>query len=135
MRHVQELLRNLPPLTKSTLTHFRKPTCHFPRHKYDSFHSTIGVALGKIQNTSSTSPDGMFNLHLRLLLHAIRALEDFCNFSFPHNKIPIAWKLARIVSNLKPNNSPRQLISYRPISLLSPTVKNIRVYFTRPKIT
>ena len=37
--------------------------------------------------------------------------------------IPSLWKIGRIIPILKPNKSPEQSTSYRPISLLSPLAK------------
>ena len=40
------------------------------------------------------------------------------NLSFTTNSIPNIWKLAKIIPILKPNKSPPEPASYRPISLL-----------------
>ena len=77
-------------------------------------------ALKRTKNTTSTGPDGISYLHLKHLgPHAIRALTDIFNTSIQHNTIPNIWKLAKIISILKPNKSPTEPASYRPISLLS----------------
>ena len=47
------------------------------------------------------------------------------NLSLFNNSIPSIWKLAKIISILKPNKDPNQGTSYRPISLLSPIAKTL----------
>ena len=76
-------------------------------------------AIRKTKNTSATSPDGISYLHLKHLCpHGIKALADIFNLSLTTNSIPNIWKLAKIIPILKPNKSPTEPASYRPISLL-----------------
>ena len=49
---------------------------------------------------------------------AIQKLTDIFNHSIQHNTIPNTWKIAKIIPILKPNKSPTEPASYRPISLL-----------------
>merc|ERR1712121_535768 len=45
-------------------------------------------------------------------------LTDIFNYSLIHNTIPNIWKLAKIIPILKPNKSPTEPSSHRPISLI-----------------
>ena len=72
-------------------------------------------AIRKTKNTSATGPDGISYLHLTNLgPHALKALTDIFNLSLTTN----IRKLAIIIPILKPNKSPTEPASYRPISLL-----------------
>lgn len=78
------------------------------------------TAIKSLKNSKATGPDNISNLHLKHLGPiAIAKLTDIFNYSWLHNDIPPAWKLAHIVPILKPNKPPTDPSSYRPISLLS----------------
>ena len=75
-------------------------------------------------STSSTGPDGISYRHLKQLGPvAIRALTSIFNHSVINNSIPNLWKTAKIIPILKPNKTPTEPASYRPISLLCNPIK------------
>ena len=80
--------------------------------------------IDSIKSTGSTGPDDISNQHLKHLGPvAVGALTDIFNYSLQFNTIPNLWKTAKIIPILKPNKSPTQPASYRPISLLCNPVK------------
>ena len=52
-----------------------------------------------------------------------RTPTDIFNHSILHNTIPNIWKIGKIITILKPNKSPTEPASYRPISLLCNPLK------------
>ena len=54
---------------------------------------------------------------------SIAYITRLMNLSMSTLSIPSLWKIGRIIPMLKPNKSPDQSTSYRPISLLSTLAK------------
>ena len=92
-----------------------------------SFNIPLHLAdrtIHALTTTGSTGPDGISYRHLKHLGPvAIGALTSIFNFSVNRNSIPNLWKTAKIIPILKPNKTPTEPASYRPISLLPNPVK------------
>jgi len=82
------------------------------------------TAIELTKPTSCTGPDGISYRNLKHLgAVAIGALTDIFNYSIVHNTIPNIWNIDKIITILKPNKSPTEPASYRPISLLCNPLK------------
>ena len=99
------------------------------KHKLDpSFtpftQDQVSTAIRKSKNSTATGPDNLTSLHLKHLGPlGIAFLTHTLNLSVQKVDIPAVWKDALIIPLLKPGKPAENSKSYRPISLLSPTVK------------
>jgi hypothetical protein len=85
---------------------------------------TVSIIIKKLKNSKAEGPDHISNIHLKHLgPQAIIALTNIYNHAWLHNIFPPIWKHALIIPILKPNKSPKEVSSYRPISLLSTVSK------------
>ena len=83
-------------------------------------------AIALTKPTFCTGTDGISYRYLKHLGPvAIRALRNIFNLSILHDTIPNIWKIGKIITILKPNKSPTEPASYRPISLLCNPLKII----------
>jgi hypothetical protein len=112
-----------------------KPTHHTNRNiikrlrkiKIDSSQSPppftpdlVSNTIKNLKNSKAEGPDHISNIHLKHLGPiAITALTNIYNHAWLHNIFPPLWKHALIIPILKPKKSPKDVASYRPISLLS----------------
>ena len=84
----------------------------------------VEKAIKQSNNSIATGPDGLAMLHLKHLGnggHAI--LTHLFNLSLQSADIPSIWKRAKLIPKPKAGK-PRHLgTSYRPISLLCPSIK------------
>ena len=81
-------------------------------------------AIKKSGTSTAPGPDNLNILHLRHLgPTAIAYLCLLFNLSLAHANLPAIWRQAIIIAIPKPGKPNTQGTSYRPISLLSPTVK------------
>ena len=94
--------------------------------------------IKSVKNSHATGPDNISNIHLKNLgIHGITTLTNIANFSYQYSQIPHIWKVAKIITNLKPNKPPTAAASYRPISLLctpSKIVERLILNITTPHI-
>ena len=89
-----------------------------------TFEDTV-EAIKMSKNSTAVGPDGLAPWHLKNIgRKAISYLTSIFNLSVATAEMPSIWKMARIIPVLKPGKSADKGISYRPISLLCPAVKN-----------
>ena len=98
-------------------------------HPLDHTHAPFSTeqvekAIKQSSNSIATGPDGLMMLHLKHLgPRGLQYLTHLFNLSVQSADIPSIWKQAAIVPIPKPGK-PRHLgTSYRPISLLCPSIK------------
>ncbi|WP_333764851.1 reverse transcriptase domain-containing protein [Streptomyces sp. IBSBF 2390] len=86
--------------------------------------SEVEQAIKSTSSSKAFGPDGLAPILLKNIgPNCIEYLTGIFNLSLSTLKIPNVWKVGRIIPLLKPNKSPSEGTSYRPISLLSPLVK------------
>ncbi|GFX36234.1 probable RNA-directed DNA polymerase from transposon X-element [Trichonephila clavipes] len=80
--------------------------------------------IKKLQNRKAAVPDQIPNIALKYLtLNAITHLTKIYNQCLIKNPFPTLWKKVNVVMFPKPNQDHKFIQNYRPISLLSTTVK------------
>ena len=88
--------------------------------------SQVQEAVKQSKNNNSQAPD---KLNIRHLKHigplGLALLTSMFKTALNKNIIPHTWKLANIVSILKPNKDTNKGTPYRPISLLSVIAKSL----------
>ena len=118
------------------ISHYSKIS-HLPKHKEDrhihrrkqEFPLDFTVILAttedtartikQLKNSSAVGIDNVSNIHLKHLgPHGIQSLTNIVNYSYAHCIIPDIWKIGKIITILKPNKTPTEAASYRPITLL-----------------
>ena len=81
-------------------------------------------AIKRSKASKAVGPDGISNLHLKHLGPAgIAYLTKIFNLSAATAKIPQIWKNSIVVPLLKPGKAAELSNSYRPVSLLCPSIK------------
>ena len=86
--------------------------------------SLVSKAIRDSGNSRAAGPDGLTIHHLKYLgPSGIIFLTHLFNLSYRHADIPAIWKSANIIPIPKAGKPADLGTSYRPISLLSPTVK------------
>ena len=84
----------------------------------------VANAIRNASNSKAKGPDGLTIFHLKHLGPlGILFLTQLYNLSLQQVSIPSIWKTSNIVPLLKPGKPADEGSSYRPISLLSPSVK------------
>ena len=84
----------------------------------------VTEAIKKSKNSKAIGPDGLSNLHLKHLGEkGLQYLTHIFNLSIKESKIPDIWKSSVIIPLLKPGKDPCESNSYRPVSLLCPSIK------------
>ena len=94
-------------------------------HSFKPFtEKDVEDAIRRSSNSTAMGPDGLTALHLKHLgPSGIGFLTQLFNLSVSNADLPVIWKRASIIPILKPNKPPSLSTSYRPISLLSPSIK------------
>ena len=94
--------------------------------------------IKQLKNSGAMGIDNISNIHLKHLgPHGTQTLTNIANYSYAHCIIPQIWKLGKIIALLKPNKTPTQAASYRPITLLctpSKVVERLILLKTTPHI-
>ena len=81
-------------------------------------------AIRKSKTSKALGPDGLSNVHMKHLGPAgIAYLTKIYNLSMETSIIPDIWKHSIIIPLLKPGKDASESKSYRPVSLLCPTIK------------
>ena len=81
-------------------------------------------AIKKSKNSKAIGPDKISNLHLKHLgPKGITYLTKIFNLSVQTSQIPSIWKTSLIIPLLKPGKDAKEAKSYRPVSLLCPSIK------------
>ena len=81
-------------------------------------------AIKKSKASKALGPDKISTLHLKHLgPAAIKYLTSLFNLSIKNSQIPDIWKTSTIIPLLKPNKPADDSGSYRPVSLLCPSIK------------
>ena len=81
-------------------------------------------AIKKARPSKALGPDKISTLHLKHLGPlGVRYLTDLFNISAKTSQIPAIWKTSTIIPLLKPNKPADTSTSYRPVSLLCPSIK------------
>ena len=81
-------------------------------------------AIKKSKASKAIGPDGISNLHLKNLgNNGIMYLTKIFNLSVKESTIPDIWKSSIIIPLLKPGKKAEESNSYRPVSLLCPSIK------------
>ena len=81
-------------------------------------------AIKKSKNSKAIGPDKISNLHLKHLgPKGIAYLTKIFNLSIKTSQIPSIWKTSLIIPLLKPGKDAKESKSYRPVSLLCPSIK------------
>ena len=84
----------------------------------------VRTAIRMSKNSRAAGPDDITIFHLKHLgPNGIRYLANIFNTSLARDIIPAVWKQSTIIPLLKPGKAEDECKSYRPVSLLSPTVK------------
>ena len=94
-------------------------------HNFRPFTLDDTVAAIKCaKHSTALGPDGLAALHLKHLGPiALGYLTELFNLSVANSDLPAIWKNALVLPVLKPNKSPTESVSYRPILLLCPASK------------
>jgi hypothetical protein len=83
-------------------------------------------AIEKLSSSTAKRSDGLNSLQLKFLgPRGIAFLTKLYNLSLARAEIPAVWKRANIVPIPKPGKPANDSKGYRPISLLSPAVKEL----------
>ena len=81
-------------------------------------------AIKQSKSSKALGPDGISNIHLKHLGPAgIAYLTEIFNLSVTQCQIPQIWKSSVIIPLLKPGKPAGESGSYRPVSLLCPSIK------------
>ena len=81
-------------------------------------------AIKKSKPSKSLGPDNISTLHLKHLgPKGIEYLTSIFNLSMSTSQIPAIWKTSTIIPLLKPKKPSDESSSYRPVSLLCPSIK------------
>ena len=81
-------------------------------------------AIKKAKASKALGPDKISTLHLKHLGDTgIKYLTDLFNISIQSSTIPAIWKTSTIIPLLKPGKPANESTSYRPVSLLCPSIK------------
>ena len=82
------------------------------------------TAIKKAKASKALGPDKLSTLHLKNLGDAgLQYLTDLFNLSIQTGQIPAIWKTSTIIPLLKPGKPAEESTSYRPVSLLCPSIK------------
>lgn len=77
----------------------------------------LSMALASCRSSSAPGPDGIRYATLAHLGEvALNHLTSIYNSSWESSFIPCDWKVARVLTILKPGKSPLDINSYRPIA-------------------
>lgn len=80
----------------------------------------IDEAISNVECGKAPGSDNLFPDYIKHFgMNARKWITKFFNNIKLSGKIPRSWKKARVIAVLKPNKSPIEITSYRPISLLS----------------
>ena len=86
----------------------------------------LDKAIQKMKAKGAAGDDGIPPTFLKALGPIARGeLLKIFNESFDHADLPQVWRIASIIPLLKAGKSPRELQSYRPVSLTSCVVKTL----------
>ena len=81
-------------------------------------------AIKKAKASKALGPDGISTVHLKHIgPTGIQYLTDIFNISVKSGNIPSIWKTSVIIPLLKPNKPSDASTSFRPVSLLCPSIK------------
>ena len=84
----------------------------------------VQQAIARARNSKALGPDQLAPLMLKKLGPLAVAYIKMFNCSLAANMtIPSIWNKSRVIPLLKAGKSPKEAMSYRPISLLSPMIK------------
>lgn len=84
----------------------------------------VSAAIRAARASKAFGPDGLCPLILRHIGPLAAAfLATIFNLSLSTARIPAIWKIANIIPILKPGKEASNSASYRPISILCPTIK------------
>ena len=91
----------------------------------DEFTETqVTEAIKKAKASKALGPDKISNLHLKHIGPlGIKYLTNLFNISIQTSSIPAIWKTSTIIPLLKPGKPSDDSTSYRPVSLLCPSIK------------
>jgi hypothetical protein len=81
-------------------------------------------AIKKSKASKAIGPDKISNLHLKHLgKEGVAYLTKIFNLSIKFSQIPAIWKSSIIIPLLKPGKDPTDSKSFRPVSILCPSIK------------
>ena len=82
------------------------------------------AAIKKSKASKAIGPDGISNIHLKHIgIAATTYLTNIFNISMASSLIPDIWKQSTIIPLLKPGKPADESTSFRPVSLLCPSIK------------
>ena len=100
----------------------RKNSLNASSQQYTAQQTKEAIKLAKA--SKALGPDGISTVHLKHLGPAgLQYLTDIFNISVKKGQIPAIWKTSVIVPLLKPNKPSDASTSFRPVSLLCPSIK------------
>ena len=100
----------------------RKNKLNASSQQFTAHQTQEAIKLAKA--SKAVGPDGISTVHLKHLGPAgIQYLTDIFNTSVEKGQIPAIWKTSIIVPLLKPNKPSDVSTSFRPVSLLCPSIK------------
>lgn len=101
-----------------------------PNYFYN--HFTFTKIVRKLNNKKSIGVDNIPTIALKSLPHNfVTLLLIIFNNLLNNGYFPNSWKLSKVVPILKKNKDPRNVVSYRPISLLPNMGKLFEILVTK----